>query len=974
MPSKPTAKWLCHWCLLMLSASGLAQPIDNIHGTDDTSSSQPNIFQRQKTIVQAKRRIVLEEPCTAMIRDIMATADRADLQCATPSGMLYTIPQVDKTWIEEKQLNHELISGVSQIDLPPKTLIDVETQTLVLYSEPILRNPTSRDSIRGPRKLATADKAKGTKTVLVVRVEATDTSTSLSEAELASDVFGDAGDPNNLRSQYLACSYDKFELTKAWGRRGVSTNIVNGITTVQVPLSKSAGEAAILNAINSEMTTQFSTRVSDLADFVMFCLPPGVMHPDDIAYAHMNGYRSVYNDVACQQVSTQLHEIGHNLNLNHSGRGNSEYGDKSCMMGFSYDKDDIPYMCFNAAKSWQLGWYSDKAFAVKPTPSDKHDFTVELNGIVDYGVTNKHVLIKIEQEQSTWAYFINYNLAKGMNRSTQLGKDRVLVTLKDTSDEGNTSNLIAELKLDQKLTIRNFNGRAGEELSVEWKSITNDVAIIFIGLTAPSITQSPTTTPSTSPTLEPSLLLSQAPSTAPSLSPTLEHSLLPSQTPSTARSLSPSLEPTLLPSKAPSISPSLSPSLEPTLLPSQTPSLSPSIDPSMEPSPVPSLLPSFMPSDLPSTVPSQKPSLLPTEVDSTAPTLSEEPSVSSAPSPAPSHSDEPTVSAVPSQTPSISPSSTPTKTPSTAPSLKPSQSPSLGPSQSPSRVPSLDPSQSPSMFPSLDPSLSPSHSPSLDPSPSPSQGPSLDPSQSPSNVPTLKPSQHPFQGPSPSSVPSTRPLLSETGSPTVNPTQATSEVPSSSPTFIALELQTTMKLQIPGGIHSSTILQMCDEVESHLDANMKLIYGPEVQTSVECRPDDPEPQAAIDGSNRNDRSENIFDHIGGPDIFDFGGLGGDGGDSDVDGEVGRSMTVNVVATTFFPQRSVAPFQADFDTYIFNSIATDKLNVLPQGFKMESDDSTYPPVLRLAISTGTQASMSLGCIICSSLTLLILLVN
>lgn len=267
----------------MLSANGLAEPIDNIHRIDEKSSPQPNIFQRQKTI-QSKRRIVLQEPCTAMIRDIMATVDRADLQCATPSGMLYTIPQVDKTWIAEKQLNRELVSGVSQIDLPPNTLIDTETQTLVLDTEPTLRTPASRDSIRGRRKLATADKAKGTKTVLVVRVEASDTATSLSEEELASDVFGDGDDPNNLRSQYLACSYDKFELTKAWGKRGLSTNIVNGITTVQVPLSKSAGEAAILNAINSELSTQFSTRVSDLADFVMFCLPPGVMHPDDIAY------------------------------------------------------------------------------------------------------------------------------------------------------------------------------------------------------------------------------------------------------------------------------------------------------------------------------------------------------------------------------------------------------------------------------------------------------------------------------------------------------------------------------------------------------------------------------------------------------------------------------------------------------------------------------------------------------------------
>ena len=55
---------------------------------------------------------------------------------------------------------------------------------------------------------------------------------------------------------------------------------------------------------------------------------------------------SVYNDEACNQVSTQVHELGHNLNLAHSGMGSDEYGDKSGMMGYSYEYDDLPYMCF----------------------------------------------------------------------------------------------------------------------------------------------------------------------------------------------------------------------------------------------------------------------------------------------------------------------------------------------------------------------------------------------------------------------------------------------------------------------------------------------------------------------------------------------------------------------------------------------------------------------------------------------------
>ena len=274
-------KWLCHWYLLMMSSHGLAKSsVNNVHRVTEEHSAQLNVTVRKRT-TQSNQIVVLNEPCTAMTRDIItSTVETADLQCETPSGMLYTIPGVNKTWIEQKHLNHELVSGVTQIDLPPNTLIDEATQTLLLNSEPVLQR-----TVTNRLELTTSNKATGTKTVLVVRVEATDTETSLSEAELANDVFGDGGDPNNLRSQYSACSFGKFELTKAWGKRGASTNIQNGIVTVKLAMSKSAGESAMLNAINSELISQFSvSRASDLADFVMLCLPPGVMHPNDIAY------------------------------------------------------------------------------------------------------------------------------------------------------------------------------------------------------------------------------------------------------------------------------------------------------------------------------------------------------------------------------------------------------------------------------------------------------------------------------------------------------------------------------------------------------------------------------------------------------------------------------------------------------------------------------------------------------------------
>jgi len=62
-------------------------------------------------------------------------------------------------------------------------------------------------------------------------------------------------------------------------------------------------------------------------------------------------------------------------------------------MGYSYSQSDTPVMCFNAAKSYQLGWYSDKVLEVNPLTSPFSQIT--LGSIVDYGTTSNPVVMKI---------------------------------------------------------------------------------------------------------------------------------------------------------------------------------------------------------------------------------------------------------------------------------------------------------------------------------------------------------------------------------------------------------------------------------------------------------------------------------------------------------------------------------------------------------------------------------------------------
>ena len=75
--------------------------------------------------------------------------------------------------------------------------------------------------------------------------------------------------------------------------------------------------------------------------------------------AFLDSWDSIYNDVSCRSASTQVHEIGHNLNLDHSGDGNDEYEDETGLMGYSIssnsagdsgDDGEENSRCFNAVK------------------------------------------------------------------------------------------------------------------------------------------------------------------------------------------------------------------------------------------------------------------------------------------------------------------------------------------------------------------------------------------------------------------------------------------------------------------------------------------------------------------------------------------------------------------------------------------------------------------------------------------------
>lgn len=120
-------------------------------------------------------------------------------------------------------------------------------------------------------------------------------------------------------------------------------------------------------------------------------------------------------------------------------------------MGFSYDQFFGPKMCFNPAKSWQLGWYEDQSVEWDPNLGT---FVGTLVGVVDYGRNyNDFVVVKI---QDSWSrnIFIGYNRAKGFNGGTKMASN--MVTFVEAGDGYSQSTYIAGLSAGESYTFSSF--------------------------------------------------------------------------------------------------------------------------------------------------------------------------------------------------------------------------------------------------------------------------------------------------------------------------------------------------------------------------------------------------------------------------------------------------------------------------------------------------------------------------------------
>ena len=147
-----------------------------------------------------------------------------------------------------------------------------------------------------------------------------------------------------------------------------------------------------------------------------------------------------------------MHEVGHNLGMGHSGEaGGWEYGDETCIMGEGFSEDG-PLQCYNAAKSWQMGWFASRHHTYNIADGV---WSGRLIGQVDYAGNDKtsKVILKLNTPGSD-DYFVMFNRVK---TGTIESKDLVMITMAGGEGiEPSQSNVVAKLGSGESTILPNF--------------------------------------------------------------------------------------------------------------------------------------------------------------------------------------------------------------------------------------------------------------------------------------------------------------------------------------------------------------------------------------------------------------------------------------------------------------------------------------------------------------------------------------
>eukprot|EP00970_Alexandrium_tamarense_P007340 scaffold1332_cov197-Alexandrium_tamarense.AAC.30 len=408
----------------------------------------------------------------------------------------------------------ELISAESTIDVEggdSAAMIGDEEEyggppelpaSVVLPPGKIVLRQTTGDTQR-TRNLATYE---GKKPVLIVRVTDKNGLAVSDNAETVSDkFFGTKGDTATMFSQFSACSFNQMEISWMHSSSIEKELSAPGVLEVNIPVSLvGTSQSTIRSAMKNAVRDKLGFSLPGPFHHVLFVIEKCYEGCGWAAYAYVNSWMSVYQGSYYKYPGVQLHEIGHNLNLAHSGGLDSKtYTDHTCLMGNPLYSDDIAKMCFNPAKNYQIaaknGWYD--GYTTSWNTSSSPIWSGRLIGVAEYdnNPEGHNVVVKLVTGDSK-NYYVGFNRATGINADNkQADNDVTIIEAGDGSGYAQ-SYLKATLREGALYTFHNWRATGGN-LVVEVNEINTSTTPGYADVTMTFEPQS--TAPSRQPTSRP---------------------------------------------------------------------------------------------------------------------------------------------------------------------------------------------------------------------------------------------------------------------------------------------------------------------------------------------------------------------------------------------------------------------------------------------------------------------------------------
>lgn len=172
--------------------------------------------------------------------DYRTKTSKNSLICGTANGNHYEVAGVSDEIIQAKK--HLIMNGEIELSIPKGAYLNTATATLKMptmsktnqfFKEKRGMRYTDGDDTKSLFDRGATLAVTGTRSVLVVRVVASDVAPSLSEATMSNSVFGNGADgtddPVTMKGHFNTCSHGQLNFVEADDRDGETILIRNGM-------------------------------------------------------------------------------------------------------------------------------------------------------------------------------------------------------------------------------------------------------------------------------------------------------------------------------------------------------------------------------------------------------------------------------------------------------------------------------------------------------------------------------------------------------------------------------------------------------------------------------------------------------------------------------------------------------------------------------------------------------------------------